>query len=1221
MTALLTLGVSGAWAESKISKAVVGTYLFDSSNPALTVNKGGTATISTDNGAIIIRHSDLSTVTGNRTYATVVMRVDMPTTAPGSFSKFINLKASNSDDASIGLGVTAEGKLKGTWGGSEWSGNLVTTSAVTGEHTIVMLCNNGGTTIYVDNSSTSVNKDGLKGGTKWTDLRIESTFTSCVKSVYVLSGDQASNISDFFTELSNVVTVADGETESVSDNSTATRFFVASGGTLTADEDYDADKIEVVGNVEIVSEKTLTVNAAWFDLTKITGEGDVTLDADVTISGSKSTVATGKLTINEGKTLTLGAGQSETNSIASFTSIELAGTIKHNNSVATLNNVTVPADKTGKIFAYDMGSTSDGFKLAGTTTLNGNLTVCNKYNFQMKVDNLAGSGTWLICGTDDDAFNAEETASIEKAIINVAAATTFTGTINLNNVPTSNHPGTNTSQVTVQGNLVGCTLKKTTGDYFYYSGASLDGTTLDGVILSGSARINTSNTVNIKNLAGNNLNNTDHLYAFVGSGTINFYGTNDLTKKSDGSVCNSANIGYGSSANVIIKAGANVTAGVVLNSATSTKNAPITVEETATLTCVGSTHADNATLLIYSTNLTNNGTVNLNADGRNSIVHTTLSGSGTLNVSSGSTISAPSIPNTMTLTGAGDVVLTSFPTSTAPTLSSWTGAVEFPNGGSNGTNLEAIFNAWGNTNSTIKLNDVAGGYLGNNGTVNPTLNILSGKTLILNNGFSGSNSTLTKVTGAGTLDRRGWSNSNNHNLIITTLTDFTGTLSGTGHPIIVQKLVLSSAPDANALLIKTSGTVTLNTDNPDGLYVGLQRSSAYSWETKTVGDVTGIYVSEFDQLQRYREMATAVVTPYDGYIGSGVGKYTISLGANEYTSIGDFTSAISAWETTDDYKVPTVTINQPTSAFYRIKSGSKYLQDIRKSNDATQRTLTDAEGAETIFYLDNNKFIGYKTGYGFGFSVCQTQDTEHLNTQLFTESSEIGKYTIQSQRGTYDSASYNEGFWGVNGTDLSRENDAASGACWTIESVTSLPITFKGEYASFYSPVDLDIPDGVGVKAYTGTLTNNNTILKLTEVDYVPANTGVILEYEGFSSETTLDFPILSTVRPIGGTSLTGTTAAKTVAEDSKLVLGKNGQGNWGIFKYSGTTLGGFKSYMDMPATPVKGFVFSKDDADAIATLLNGEQSTKEVFDLSGRRVNAPARGLYIVNGKKVVIK
>ena len=58
-----------------------------------------------------------------------------------------------------------------------------------------------------------------------------------------------------------------------------------------------------------------------------------------------------------------------------------------------------------------------------------------------------------------------------------------------------------------------------------------------------------------------------------------------------------------------------------------------------------------------------------------------------------------------------------------------------------------------------------------------------------------------------------------------------------------------------------------------------------------------------------------------------------------------------------------------------------------------------------------------------------------------------------------------------------------------------------------------------------------------------------------------------------------------------------------------------------MPATPVKGFVFSKDDADAIATLLNGEQSTKEVFDLSGRRVNAPARGLYIVNGKKVVIK
>ena len=114
MTALLTLGVSGVWADSKISKAVAGTYLFDSNSPALTVNKGG-ATITSDNGAIIIHHDNLSTVSSNRTYAAVVMKVDMPATAPGSWSQFINLKTSSNNDGSIGLGVTTEGKLKGSW--------------------------------------------------------------------------------------------------------------------------------------------------------------------------------------------------------------------------------------------------------------------------------------------------------------------------------------------------------------------------------------------------------------------------------------------------------------------------------------------------------------------------------------------------------------------------------------------------------------------------------------------------------------------------------------------------------------------------------------------------------------------------------------------------------------------------------------------------------------------------------------------------------------------------------------------------------------------------------------------------------------------------------------------------------------------------------------------------------------------------------------------------
>ena len=972
--------------------------------------------------------------------------------------------------------------------------------------------------------------------------------------------------------------------------------------------------------IYVPSNSTLNIDVEGFDLTKISGAGTVVLDADITVSGSKSTVATGKLTINEGKTLTLGTGQGQANSIESFTSIELAGTIKHKNSVATFNSVTVPTGKTGKIFAYDMGNTSDGFKLAGTTTLVGDLVVCSKYNFQMKVDVLAGSGGCLICGTTDDNYDASGTSSNETATINIASASSYTGNATVNN---------SKATVNLAGNLVGSSWTKTNGT-LNYAGNNLNGTTLDGVILSGTARINTSNTVNIKNLAGNNLNNTSNLYAFVGSGTINFYGTNDLTKKSDGTVCNSANIGYGASDAVIIKAGANVTAGIVQSSATLSSNAPITVEETATLTCVGSTGANNNTLLIYSTSLTNNGTINLNAENRYSKV-SALNGSGTINFASGAEITTPSVPNTMTLTGAGDVVLTSFPSATAPTLSAWTGIVEFPDNSSKTANITDIFNAWGNANSTINLKNLNGYFSDTFDPVLPTLNILSGKTLTISDGYSDYPPTLSKLTGEGNLNISWNGSKDSYKLTVQKLKDFSGTLSTVKVPIIVNKLVVADAPYADTRLIKTSGTVTL-----EALYIGLQETTAYSWVTKTVEDIEGIYVTDIDQVQLCREMAENVVSPYLNYIGTGVGKYTITLGLNKYNSIEYFMAALNAWTTTADYVEPSVAINQPTSAFYRIKSGDKYLQDARKSDSATQRTLTDAAGAnesaETIFYLDNNKFIGYKTGYGFGYSVCQTQDTEQLNTQLFTESAEMGKYTIQSQKGTCTSADHNVGYWGVNDSELSRVDDAASGACWTLEPATSVPVTFNAAalgYATFNSPVALKVP--TDVKAYVckiegSTITLHNANKFLDGDNWIlPANTPVLLYNKEYETNATKDFEVTSTTESyedLNDFKYTVYAATPNNTDYTYYALRKK-SGAMGFYQRADQTavLPGFRAWIMDPITSAREFTIvfdGEDNPTGIAEALGLENDNVEIYDLNGRKLSSYKHGINIVNGKKV---
>ena len=71
-------------------------------------------------------------------------------------------------------------------------------------------------------------------------------------------------------------------------------------------------------------------------------------------------------------------------------------------------------------------------------------------------------------------------------------------------------------------------------------------------------------------------------------------------------------------------------------------------------------------------------------------------------------------------------------------------------------------------------------------------------------------------------------------------------------------------------------------------------------------------------------------------------------------------------------------------------------------------------------------------------------------------------------------------------------------------------------------------------------------------------------------------------------------------------------------------TVNPFRSYImvaksaNAPAT----LIWTDDEATGISSLKADIQNGKaDVYDLQGRRVLNPVRGLYIVNGKKVIVK
>ena len=88
---------------------------------------------------------------------------------------------------------------------------------------------------------------------------------------------------------------------------------------------------------------------------------------------------------------------------------------------------------------------------------------------------------------------------------------------------------------------------------------------------------------------------------------------------------------------------------------------------------------------------------------------------------------------------------------------------------------------------------------------------------------------------------------------------------------------------------------------------------------------------------------------------------------------------------------------------------------------------------------------------------------------------------------------------------------------------------------------------------------------------------------------------------------------------ETKLSLGK-AEGEVGFYQYS-YALKGFRAYLEVPAgSSSRSFVITfDDDVTAINGVNAAVRNGAAVYDLQGRRVNNATKGVYIVNGKKVL--
>ena len=140
---------------------------------------------------------------------------------------------------------------------------------------------------------------------------------------------------------------------------------------------------------------------------------------------------------------------------------------------------------------------------------------------------------------------------------------------------------------------------------------------------------------------------------------------------------------------------------------------------------------------------------------------------------------------------------------------------------------------------------------------------------------------------------------------------------------------------------------------------------------------------------------------------------------------------------------------------------------------------------------------------------------------------------------------------------------------------------------------------------------DNTAVLTKVEDGIVPANTGVIIKAEG-----PVEGKIIYAAPALTGNQLVA--ATKDVETEGIYILVADGESVKFTTMTSGTLKAG-KAYLPA-ATAARELNLVFGEATGISEMKNANTSA-EIYNLNGMRVAQPVKGLYIQNGKKMIVK
>ena len=462
--------------------------------------------------------------------------------------------------------------------------------------------------------------------------------------------------------------------------------------------------------------------------------------------------------------------------------------------------------------------------------------------------------------------------------------------------------------------------------------------------------------------------------------------------------------------------------------------------------------------------------------------------------------------------------------------------------------------------------------------------------------------------------------------------------TGTGGALSLYKKVEATGA-ATTVTINSTGIT--NTNKFNGTAAGTLTAAVTVTATSAAVDGAAVTWSSDDESVATVGETTGVVTL--------VGEGTATITATYAGKSGEYKSSYAEYELT-------VTNEDPNAITLWSEDFSTYSKDDVPS-DGTYGYTCDNGGGTTKIYEDamaggtSPELLVAKTnGYfqaivplenikgdlklkfkKYNNALSVSTSTDGISISGTSSFSDAGEFTVTFTGVTTSMTSITIKFTSTSGSNVRLDDIVLKGS-------KVIPVTVgKNGYTTFASTYGLDLTDAnrpAGLKAYKATRSGANiTFTALNQT--VAAGTGLLLLG---ANDGSYDIPYVASGTAVDGNALVGVTTATAKQSDpsgnyyfvmKKATSSSDALAFAPLSTSAAVTIPAGKAYIEVPNSAFSGgahdltFGFEDTGATGICSVENDELQIEnaKIYNLAGQRVAQPTKGLYIVNGKKVIVK